>query len=605
MFNNFSSNPSSYNETRDELKKEVTGKVVYNVNSIIEHFMRINANTKSEQGGDLPDSRIAQCIAQIGTGDLITLHQIVDDSKQNERAMYGPLENIMNAIGDFFAPQGRAPKRFVQQSGFTHVDEVVQQMAFPPRFPDFLMLPEKLSWLSQKPDKAHLKVSWSTTEALVEVKHSATKGSPFYARQSQQETGVKGIIAQTADYVRLRLSARPFQLYTLAFLIYGAECCIAIYDRYGVLLSPGYKVYERVVGPDGNFDYELSYDFVRILARLTCGLSAEDFGSDPTVELRSGNPQKPPSYSVGYKPSASIIPATPLTGPNARYNTVGSPIWSSLSLLGRGTSVWYVKDPTGVRKKVVMKSAWRAGSRTPESSIYEYLKQTLKNLDGIAAFVEGLDVYLDQQTPMRVQNLRIARFNYPVAGTVAETIPFDEDPVLHRLILASVGKPLWEYETPLDFVQGCIAVVSALERLAAHDILHRDVSPGNVLLAADESPRKNNEGFLSDLEFLYIPGMGDTVDPQPTGKLPEHVARPDGTLHRVDEIRNDDIPQLGRHYIYPQDAKPEPKPQGPPITTLASIAPLSTIWNPSYMCWFTPCTAEHTIALRIQIPGRR
>lgn len=91
MFNNFSSNPSSYNETRDELKKEVTGKVVYNVNSIIEHFMRINANTKSEQGGDLPDSRIAQCIAQIGTGDLITLHQIVDDSKQNERAMYGPL----------------------------------------------------------------------------------------------------------------------------------------------------------------------------------------------------------------------------------------------------------------------------------------------------------------------------------------------------------------------------------------------------------------------------------------------------------------------------------------------------------------------------------
>ena len=35
-----------------------------------------------------------------------------------------------------------------------------------------------------------------------------------------------------------------------------------------------------------------------------------------------------------------------------------------------------------------------------------------------------------------------------------------EDIVLHRVVLGSVGKPLWEFDTPAEFICGLITVVN-------------------------------------------------------------------------------------------------------------------------------------------------
>jgi hypothetical protein len=127
---------------------------------------------------------------------------------------------------------------------------------------------------------------------------------------------------------------------------------------------------------------------------------------------------------------------------------LGPPIWTSLSFLGRGTNVWLVREyVVGVIQEPllrgnVMKTAWRSSARTPESDIYMSIDQFP---EGLAKFECGGDVK-HAGYPITVQNLRSHPVN--IVGDINSPTP--PTPVLHRLILGTVGCPLWwEYTSNL------------------------------------------------------------------------------------------------------------------------------------------------------------
>ena len=82
---------------------------------------------------------------------------------------------------------------------------------------------------------------------------------------------IPSIVVQCADYARLFMSARPFMLFCVGILIFGTEFCVGIFDCDGITFSPVYDMFQ---------DTEA---FIRVVRSLTCNLSIEELGSDPTV----------------------------------------------------------------------------------------------------------------------------------------------------------------------------------------------------------------------------------------------------------------------------------------------------------------------------------
>ena len=195
-------------------------------------------------------------------------------------------------------------------------------------------------------------------------------------------------------------------------------------------------------------------DFILVARRLLLDLTETELEREPLVELASdsgaggGSGSWPiPSYALKL---GSDIESTR----RGTWQTVGHPIWTSYPLVGCGTTVWMAASMGSTPAlTVIAKSAWRQGRRQTESSIYEYLKQKgLTGKPGIADFLVGQDVKFaghdGSDTELSVNALR------PIDAFL------DHNILLHRVILTSVGRPLWEYNTPVQFIRTLLAIVN-------------------------------------------------------------------------------------------------------------------------------------------------
>jgi len=239
---------------------------------------------------------------------------------------------------------------------------------------------------------------------------------------------IKDIVTQAADYARLHMSARPFQLFSVGLLIFGSKFCVAIFDRDGIQFSPVKDIWDDV------------RTFIRVIRRLACDMSPVQLGQDPTIRIltdREAVPWQHKAKEMGLQ-SFPIYAVTMGTGSHCWY-TLGPPIWSSLSLLGRGTTVWRVCDSSKPDEILVLKNAWRSGERLAESTIYEAIQGTHP---GVAEYKFGADVvFPGEDRLISVNNLR---------GDSGIT----NMPILHRLLIATIGRPLWDYTSDLELLQG-------------------------------------------------------------------------------------------------------------------------------------------------------
>jgi len=111
-------------------------------------------------------------------------------------------------------------------------------------------------------------------------------------------------------------------------------------------------------------------------------------------------------------------------------------------------------EQPGKGKSFILKNAWRACARLAESTVYKMLCSATKesgshlsDLDGVAQFVEGGDIF-DPRQPKEVIKVSSHRIGF------GKPINKEDDPVLHRLVLASHGRKLYEFVTFSQLMRG-------------------------------------------------------------------------------------------------------------------------------------------------------
>jgi hypothetical protein len=143
------------------------------------------------------------------------------------------------------------------------------------------------------------------------------------------------------------------------------------------------------------------------------------------------------------------------------------------------------------------------------SSAPKELTAHLTDLDGVAQFVEGGDIF-DPQEPNEVFK---ASSHHKGFGKAANK---DGDPVLHRLVLASHGRKLYEFSTFSELMRGAKEMNSGttsiyaqlfladtfpgLRALYERRIIHGEISLGNLFLGM----QNEIAGFIGDLDLAKV-----------------------------------------------------------------------------------------------------
>ncbi|GJJ15510.1 hypothetical protein Clacol_009788 [Clathrus columnatus] len=410
--------------------------------------------------------------------------------KKDEREMMNPLSQIFNRILQFAVANDNGRARQYERKWIADAETPLQGegdiFSFPEIKPDFtlcdqcteVVLKERKKW----------EVLWRHRVAFIELKATSAQGPKPSAKES---------IVKAADYARLHLTSRPFLLFSIGLLVFGKEFCVAIFDRDGVQFSPIYDMWD-----DLNI-------LIRIIRRMSHEMSPVDFGQDPNVDIL---PHDDPnsvacrkiatalaSGNAGLINEVSNYPTYSIDFCNVKYYTIGLPVWNSLSLLGRGTSIWKVSASptkslaTGIF--LILKTSWRQSNRTSESSIMQRVKGSH---DGLVQYSQGSDVFFPSSSPIAPPKITTANLRNQNLHVEGDTT------ILHRLIFKIVGRPIWEFDSYLEFFLAIKAALNAHKFLADQNILHRDISAGNVLLSSNPNAPDSQKGFLTDLEFARI-----------------------------------------------------------------------------------------------------
>jgi hypothetical protein len=190
--------------------------------------------------------------------------------------------------------------------------------------------------------------------------------------------------------------------------------------------------------------------FIRVIRALTCHLSPVELGQDPTVTTLPN--EQHILWRIKTKDfgrwAPEDFPTFVITSGGRTWYTVGLPIWTSVSLLGRGTSIWLVRA-NGTGPVFVLKNTWRSVARLSESVIYG---SVIGHHPALAKLHLGEDVHFPgEEQYITTDNLRGPNLEDEIEG---------EGVILHRLILESRGRPLWEYRSEKELLEGIRAAVS-------------------------------------------------------------------------------------------------------------------------------------------------
>ncbi|KAI0641619.1 hypothetical protein C8Q79DRAFT_1077266 [Trametes meyenii] len=386
------------------------------------------------------------------------------------------LSSILKHIQNAPQPDGVAKSRDLNRC-FSHqmpqndsgIPKQHYFLGFPHFYPDFTLTH---TTQLRNPQINAGTCGWHDRDGFVLIRPSSLQ-HPY---PTTEDGLARPILTHAANCARIHLSARPFLLFSVCLLVFGGDFCVCIFDRAGARVSPKLNMW---------CDLET---FIRVVRSMTHHLSDVDMGHDPSVALAPAS-----LWSSVDQPAWIINSVDPDT---RRWCTVGVPIWSSLSLFGRGTFVWYVREVHVVTEELrgpvmILKSAWRESGRDAESHIYEAVKGSHP---GLAKYVVGADVVTSPGGTEKITT-HYLRQRSPA--------PDETTKVLHRIVLGSVGRPIWEYDTDEQLIDGLLSAVEAHKFLWDQKILHHDISAGNVLLS-DHPEELGAAGFITDLDLALI-----------------------------------------------------------------------------------------------------
>ncbi|EIM90642.1 uncharacterized protein STEHIDRAFT_152354 [Stereum hirsutum FP-91666 SS1] len=150
---------------------------------------------------------------------------------------------------------------------------------------------------------------------------------------------------------------------------------------------------------------------------------------------------------------------------------------------------------------MVMKTAWRQSGRNLGSSIHHGARNA--SHPALAEYIAGGGIIDPRRDPFD----DIPAQHGITAHIIHGSAPVDDAKphVRHRLMLNIIGRSIWTYTADLELLRGLRSAVQAHQFLFDQDIMYRDITPENILLAKDSGDvQPGREGFLSDLDFCLV-----------------------------------------------------------------------------------------------------
>ena len=249
--------------------------------------------------------------------------------------------------------------------------------------------------------------------------------------------------------------------YSLHIIICGTIFNICLFDRAGGVVSKDYDLQD-----EGDFE-----TFIRIIRRATCEMDAYELGLDPTVT------------PLDYLGSVARYPRFKVEVGENTYYTHDLPIWQSTTLQGRGTWVFGATREDNPNPKpserLVLKNAWRASGRLPESTLYAIINklqanENMPSLRCVAEFVDGGDVTIGEEVPQGSSGTstkdKEVLVNQTVAMQVSSHRKFVEDaetsaynPTLHRVVLATQGRSMASYTSFMELLSAAKCAAEGMQ----------------------------------------------------------------------------------------------------------------------------------------------
>ncbi|TFK52713.1 hypothetical protein OE88DRAFT_1292850 [Heliocybe sulcata] len=203
------------------------------------------------------------------------------------------------------------------------------------------------------------------------------------------------------------------------------------------------------------------------------------------------------------KPSTHIYPTS---GQNTteRFISLGTALFTSSSLFGRGTRTWLAVQDTvqsssrsiGTHDLVVIKDSWRDADRFSESAIYSKIHQAGHTF-GVARVRRGVD--LDGGERHSVHRTWAEKLN------AFREVDRYTHRIHHRIIIESIGIPLSQFRSTRELVQATKDAMEGHRHLYEKlQILHRDISVNNIMISVASQAEGGAKGFLIDLDYAVF-----------------------------------------------------------------------------------------------------
>ncbi|KZS96685.1 hypothetical protein SISNIDRAFT_450391 [Sistotremastrum niveocremeum HHB9708] len=469
------------------------------------------------------DSQIAKCFA------ALVREKLYDEATQrfhkvptsgHETQMYAPLIDILDSITktaiDAKIPNVNDGIWKTVHRGIQGKDPNHQTI-----FPDIAGA-QRIRGVAKEAFDAALQavveevLSWQAIGNICEVKTS-----------SKMDNHVD-VHLQLAKYARkVLMYQRGRRRFILAWTLCGDIVRAWLFDRSGGLASKSFNYHEDPLL------------FIRMIISLS-SLSSEDLGYDPTItETEDGKLILDFTYRDGdeFKTEKYVITESIVPRP---------------SLRGRGTVVWRAYKlsdedvPESERQYYAIKDSWRDLNREHDEGYFFERIAGLGPKDGVVKFLRFAAVEIGPTTLQKAPDEIATTVRQGVQGSRGS----DFDHRGHvRLLMEEVGVTLDGFSSLRELIGVIMDAIKGHRNLKQRNILHRDVSFGNILMTEQVDPElRRRRGYLIDLDFakdLASKAAIETRLPPPTASNVTSTgkkARVTGTLPfiAIDVLRGDE-----------------------------------------------------------------
>ncbi|KAI0827947.1 hypothetical protein BC628DRAFT_126666 [Trametes gibbosa] len=409
--------------------------------------------------------------------------------------------------------------------------------------PDIGLYPSRLTpHAVEGPDgKIHAPATnWSAVELCIECKTSSAAHDPFDETELDNEPDTnmrKAVLGQILSYAEFILK-RQQRMWVFMVLILGSQCRLLRFDRAGVIASQ-------------KFDYKTrGGTLIEFLWRYARWPAASTRGHDPTATYisptsptgkkmrrratQNKDETKPEDYVRRlFEESLDVrwpwwklrVEGKGLKGKVwVRFFLVGKPNFFASGVAGRGTKGFIAVDANNIDGPFYyLKDAWRVIGLDidMEGNILQYLNNKA------VEYIPTLECHGDvggRKKQMTETDALWAEINEKEGGEDEKEEDDDNNKKdlispfkthrHYRIVVKEVGQPMSEFTSSRQLVHVLRCCILAHKEAYEANVIHRDVSAGNVLLYYDKKA-KQWCGLLNDWEMSKrtdLPDKGRQLD---------------------------------------------------------------------------------------------